>query len=243
MKSPRIFVALPLSADQELKMPSAAAAHLAKVLRMRPGDQTRLFNNQDGRDYPAELISVSKREVLVRTSAPTAAEPTPVLAIHLAIGISKGERMDYAIQKSTELGVCSITPLDTQRCNVRLNANRLNKKMAHWQGVIIAACEQSGRRWLPTLKPISILPEWLHNQTNSQIIMLDHLAENSLVTIKPPTNAISLLIGPEGGLNEQEKQQAQTAGCTAMTMGPRVLRTETAPVVAIAAIQTLWGDF
>lgn len=219
------------------------ARHLVQVLRLKPGAEIVLFNG-DGHDYAARLAEVSRRatSATVDQRLEPAEVPAP-LQVHLAIGISKGERMDFAIQKAVELGVTGITPLITERCQVRLPSERQEKRLQHWQQVIISACEQSGRRCIPVLNQVSELNEWLGSGTVPGGLLLDHRAEQALHKLEPPKGAVTLLIGPEGGLSADERTRAASAGFTGVRLGPRVLRTETAPLAAIAAIQTLWGDF
>lgn len=242
MRSTRIYVDQPLAVGQRLSLSEQASNHLLRVLRLREGDSLTLFNGQDGYNYGAQLLQPSKKEAVVFVSEQSTLTQRSNLSIHLAIGISKGERMDYALQKSVELGVSSIQPLITQRCVVRIDEGRMDNKWRHWQGVIIAACEQSGRCWLPELKPVARLATWLPNQPNPALL-LDHRTSQRLVDIQAPVHEIGILVGPEGGLDEQEKAIAIQHGCTPIKLGPRVMRTETAPVAAIAAIQALWGDF
>lgn len=242
MRIPRVFVDHPLEPDVQLDLPSGAANHLSKVLRMRPGQRVALFNNQDGRDYEATLCQVNKKTVSAAITAAGPVETRSSLSIHLALGISKGDRMDYAIQKSVELGVDSITPLFTERVNVRLDRKRIERKLAHWTGVTVSACEQSGRRWIPGLNGPLDLRTWL-SDLQHQTLMLDHESNLSLRGLDRPGQHVALLVGPEGGLTEDEKQLAYNAGCNGIRLGQRIMRTETAPVAAIAAIQTLWGDF
>jgi len=159
----------------------------------------------------------------------------------LGVGISRGERMDFAIQKSVELGVFAITPLLTERGVVQLRAERQAKRMAHWQGVLVSACEQSGRSRMPTLHPSATLGDWLATQRDG--LMLYHRAADTLASVPHPGSSLKLLVGPEGGLSEEERAMALASGFRGVRLGPRVLRTETAPLAAIAAIQALWGDF
>lgn len=180
---------------------------------------------------------VCSAQVIVRQ----AVEPEASLCILLGIGISRGERMNFAIQKSVELGVSEITPLDTARNVVQLDADRREKRLAHWQRILLSACEQSGRSRLPVLHPPTRLTDWLVSHRGG--LMLDHRAPAGLCDLPPPKEALPLLVGPEGGFEAPEQDQAAAAGFTAVRLGPRVMRTETAPLAALAAIQVLWGDF
>ncbi len=210
---------------------------------MQPAQEIILFNGRDGRDYPATLLQVGKKAVVAHIISSTAVEPPAKLAIRLALGISRGERMDLALQKSVELGVQQITPLFTQRTQVKLSISRQKKRMQHWQGVITSACEQSGRRLIPELHPPQSLDQWLQ-KNNGNVLFMDPEAEASLADMdNPEASGLCFLVGPEGGFSAEERKAATHAGCTAVRLGPRILRTETAPIAAIAAAQTLWGDF
>ncbi len=242
MRNPRIFSPQPLAPDQEIVLEAAATRHLAQVLRLKPGMEITLFNG-DSREYQAQLTACSKEGATAMVLTASEPEPQPPLSIHLAIGISKGERMEFALQKSVELGVMEITPLFTQRCVVRLQGERLEKRLNHWRGIVTAACEQSGRCLIPQLHQATDLATWLANR-NGGGILLDHRSNSSTFADLPaPTDEICLLIGPEGGLDENERKLATAAGFTGVRLGPRIMRTETAPLAAISAIQMLWGDF
>jgi 16S rRNA (uracil1498-N3)-methyltransferase len=209
---------------------------------MRTGQEIVLFNGVDGCDYRACLAQVDKKSVTAQVHARSEVEATPKLDIRLALGISRGERMDLALQKSVELGVTQITPLLTERTQIKLSPQRMEKRIKHWQGIIINACEQSGRRFLPKLDPATKLQPWLSN-TEENLLFMDPESGISLAGIKSPTGNICFLIGPEGGFSDRERTLALTAGATPIRLGPRILRTETAPLAAIAAAQILWGDF
>ncbi len=239
----RIHTLQALSENLEIQLEEGPARHLIQVLRMKSNTEFILFNG-DGYDYRALLTQVSKREAIAQVIARLEpAEPLPSFDIHLGIGVSKGERMDFAIQKAVELGVTQITPLITERCVVRINSERQEKRLAHWQQIIIAACEQSRRRRVPICHKIATLDEWITPGNGGLAILLDHRAEKCLHDLQPPTGSIHILVGPEGGLSLTERGQANTNDFIGVRLGPRVLRTETAPLAAITAIQTLWGDF
>jgi len=225
-----------------MELQERAARHLAQVLRMKPGSPLILFNG-DGCDYLAKLIELGRRFAKVEVTGQSDPEPLPRLRIHLGIGLSKGDRMDVAIQKAVELGVSSITPLTTARCVVRLSPERMKRRLDHWHGILIGACEQSGRRHPPELADTCSLVDWLEKTKDGTALVLDHRGETTLDQLPHPKGQISLLVGPEGGLSDSELNQAIGFGLAGIRLGPRVLRTETAPLAAIAAMQMLWGDF
>ncbi len=241
MRQPRIFSPEPLATGREVRLDTGAARHLTQVLRLRPGDDFILFDGS-GRDYEARLLSGGREQAAAAVGAVIRREPPAPLEIHLALGISRGERMDLALQKAVELGVASITPLFTRRTVVRLQGKRLEARLAHWRGVIRHACEQSGRSRLPGLHPARPLGEWLAG-FQGEGILLGHRAHTPLPALDHPGRSITLLVGPEGGLADDERDLARRQGLRAVSLGPRILRTETAPLAAIAVIQALWGDF
>ncbi len=209
---------------------------------MRTDDEVILFNGMDGRDYQARIRYSNKQAVKAQIVSSSTTEPNPALNIHLAIGISKSMRMDFALQKAVELGVASISPLITERTVVRLSDERMSRRMSHWQGILIHACEQSGRRVLPPIHPVTNLRQWL-KQNSCPGVLLDYRADKCLLDISKPKFETCILVGPEGGLSKREYQLAGSHGMTGIRLGPRIMRTETAPLAAIAAIQLCWGDF
>jgi 16S rRNA (uracil1498-N3)-methyltransferase len=240
MRTPRVYVDMALAAGAPLTLPAAQSQHLILVLRLASGDPVILFNG-DGRDYAAHLLDAHRTRTAVACEAPGDEEPIPALRIHLGLGVSKGERMDFALQKAVELGVDRVTPLFTGRSVVRLDPERLAKRHAHWAGVMIGACEQSGRRRLPVLGQATRLEDWLA-QGQPAGVLLDHRSATPLPALRAPAGDMTLLVGPEGGLSADERAVARAAGFTGVRLGPRILRTETAPLAAIAVIQALWGD-
>lgn len=226
--------------DERFTLPDAAHRHAVQVLRLRQGDTLRLFNGR-GLEREAVLETVAKRESTVRLLSEVSVNNESPLTITLLQGISRGERMDYALQKSVELGVTRIIPVVTERCNVQLSAGRDEKRWAHWQGIVISACEQSGRNVLPELSMVMSLDDALLENKLGCRLVLDPLAETGFTSLERQEN-ITLLIGPEGGLSELEIQQAEAMGFQPVRFGPRILRTETATVAALATVQTLWGD-
>ncbi|SRR5690606_14683525 len=241
MRIPRIHTPEQLNPGQQLALDDNAANHVARVLRMQAGQQIRLFNG-DGQDYPATLVDVGKRHVLVDIGEPVTAAAESPLRIHLGQTMSRGDRMDYAVQKATELGVHAITPLHSERCEVRLKGERQEKREGHWQQVAVSACEQSGRAVVPAVHPVQPLAEWVQTVEADLRLVLHHHSAAPLELATPPTS-VALLIGPEGGLTEAEVALAQEAGFVPVAFGNRVFRTETAPVAALSILQWLWGDF
>ncbi|MET0052206.1 MAG: 16S rRNA (uracil(1498)-N(3))-methyltransferase [Candidatus Thiodiazotropha sp.] len=242
MRVPRIHTLQPLSPGRSLTLDELSAHHVRQVLRLHAGDPVRLFT-PEGEEFAAQLTLVSKQAVQADLGEQLRHEPAPALEIHLMIGISRGERMDFALQKATELGVTRITPLLTQRCVVKLDEKKRGSRMDHWYKVVINACEQSGRCRVPQLDEPRELSVALGEALPGHALLLDHRSEKTLADLSPPDCSVSLLIGPEGGLAPEEREQALGQGFQGVRLGPRVLRTETAPLAAIAAIQTLWGDF
>ncbi|MCG6896722.1 MAG: 16S rRNA (uracil(1498)-N(3))-methyltransferase [Thiocapsa sp.] len=240
MRLPRIYVETALSEGAILRLPADSARHLTHVLRRPAGTPLALFNG-DGRDYPAQLVAVDRGGATVRVGPPRAPEPSAPLEIHLALGISKGERMDHALQKSVELGVTRVTPLFTERTQIQLAGPRLQRRLDHWRGIVIAACEQCGRSRLPVLVPATPYSNWLTGQPGGGLL-LDPEAPRSLAALPAPGSALTLLVGPEGGLSAGERERARAHGFEGVHLGPRILRTETAPLAAVAIIQALWGD-
>ena len=241
MRVIRVFHPDLLAADTDIQLSDDACHHLATVLKIRNGQPLVLFNG-DGNDYPAQVIDVQKRKVVARVEAKLGLSPESPLAIHLGQGISKGDRMDFVLQKSVELGVTEITPLITERCNIKLNAERWEKKHQQWQKIIIGACEQSGRNVLPVLHPPVELNQWLAQSTSQIRLTLDPRSEKRFSDIHMPQAGCRVLIGPEGGLTDQEVYQSEQAGFDAVLLGPRILRTETAALTSISILQSHFGD-
>ena len=239
MRLSRFFIDAPLSLGQH-ELPEAQAHYIGRVLRHAAGDAVQLFDGS-GQEYLGALIEVGKKAVRVELREQLAGQAESPLRIHLGQGLSRGERMDWAIQKATELGVSEITPIVSERCEVRLKDERADKRLAHWRQVAISACEQCGRSVLPVIHAPVSLAEWqAHVQAELKLVL--HPVAAPLESHARPHN-LAFLIGPEGGLSEAEVEQAKAAGFHAARLGPRVLRTETAPVVALAVAQQLWGDF
>ncbi len=244
MSNLRFFSDEALAIGATVKLSDSAAAHATRVLRLAAGDTLTLFNG-DGTDYTCELSSVKKNEVLAAVKSSQKIGVESPLSITLLQGISSGDRMDYTIQKAVELGVRHIQPINTERSVVKLNAERAEKRVEHWQGVVHAACEQSGRAVVPKIGLPMPLSLWLakHPQANASRILLNPVGAIRLTELAKPAGEIQLLIGAEGGLSPQEIDTATANGFQSILLGPRILRTETAALTAIASMQTLWGDF
>ncbi len=233
-----------LALGTTVKLSDGAATHATRVMRLGVGDSLILFNG-DGYDYDCELISTKKSETLVRVKNSTPIENESPLNITVLQGISSGDRMDYTIQKAVELGVKRIQPISTERSVVKLNAERAEKRVEHWQGVAIAACEQSGRAFVPEVSHPMALSAWLANNPQQQTtrILLNPIGAQRLSQLTKPAGEIQLLIGAEGGLSPNEIDTAIQHGFQSIILGPRILRTETAALTAMASMLTLWGDF
>ncbi|WPC04864.1 16S rRNA (uracil(1498)-N(3))-methyltransferase [Pseudomonas benzenivorans] len=239
MRLSRFFVDTPLSLGQH-QLPETQAHYIGRVLRHTAGDAVQLFDGS-GQEYLGSLIEVGKKGVRVELRETFAGQAESPLRIHLGQGLSRGERMDWAIQKATELGASEISPIVSERCEVRLKDERADKRLAHWRQVAISASEQCGRSVLPVIHPPIALGEWLQ-RVEAQLKLVLHPVAEPLASHARP-ESLAFLIGPEGGLADAEVTQAQAAGFYAARLGPRVLRTETAPVAALAVVQHLWGDF
>ncbi|AIR88386.1 16S rRNA (uracil(1498)-N(3))-methyltransferase [Pseudomonas cremoricolorata] len=239
MRLSRFFIDAPLSLGEH-DLPEAQAHYIGRVLRMNPGDAVQLFDGS-GQEFLGQLLEVGKKTVRVALDQVLPGQTDSPLHIHLGQGVSRGERMDWAIQKATELGVTAITPIVSERCEVRLKDERADKRLAHWRQVAISACEQCGRSTLPQINPPQTLAEWL-GSTEADLKLVLHPVAAPLTSHAKPAR-LAFLIGPEGGLSDAEVDQASAAGFHPARLGPRVLRTETAPVVALAVAQQLWGDF
>ena len=237
----RLYVESPLAVGERVILPPGPAHHAAKVLRLRSGDPIVLFNGEGG-EYSGRLASVSARETIVELAAYAEPARESPLDLVLAQGISRGERMDYTLQKAVELGVTTIVPLLTRRCTVQLEDERAARRLAHWRGVIVHACEQSGRTRLPRLAPITTLEAFADARPGGTRLCLAPDAAASLARTPIDDRATILVAGPEGGLEAAEIGTLSRAGFAAVRLGPRILRTETAALVALAILQSRAGD-
>lgn len=237
---PRFYCPQPLVPGASVELPEAVAHHL-HVLRLQAGAALTLFNG-DGSQYQAELVAGDKRRASARIQAEVAFDAELPYAITLAQALPEASKMDWIVEKAVEMGVAAIQPLAAQRCVVRLSAERAEKKIAHWQGIIIAAAEQCGRNRLPRLAAPAALQDWTSQHDLHRRILLTPRATETLPqwARHQPPQAISLMIGPEGGFTEQEEEIALSRGALALGMGARILRTETAAIAAVSALNALW---
>jgi len=240
MRQSRIYTPQPLQPADSVELTGSTGHYLARVLRLSRGDSLVLFNG-DGRDYSAEITAVQSQRVLARLLDSSVPDKESPLKITLVQAVCRGERMDYALQKATELGVFCIQPLISHRVEVRMDKSREAKRLQHWQGVVIAACEQSGRALVPEVKTPLSMTEWLTNTDQSRRLVLDPFAADRLSGLTLGRGAVSIAIGPEGGFTDQEMAAVRTNGLATVSLGPRVLRTETAGPAAIAVLQAKTG--
>lgn len=241
MRITRIHTTQRLHGNTVIKLEPEPSHHLARVLRLSVGDAVTLFDGYGG-EYPGEISAIDKKHVSVNTGAHVPRDNESPLHIHLGVAVSRGERMDWIVQKSTELGVAAITPLSTEHTGVRLTGERAQKKIQHWRQIAISACEQCDRNRPPEIHALQPLEQWLAaTPTAERKFVLHHRADAIDVTREAPAR-VALLIGPEGGLSASEIALAEQAGYVSLQLGPRVLRTETAPLAAIAILQGWWGD-
>lgn len=242
MRTSRIYTNQPLSPNTTITLEENSSRHLATVLRVKSGDPVILFNGESG-EYSGELVDVSAKKVSVSITAFTSADRESPLVTKLGIGLSRGERFEWVLQKATELGVSEIYPLVTERTEVKLKGEREEKKFQRWQQLLISACEQCGRNRLPRLHPPAPLTEWQDISADIKLVM-HHRSEigiESLRGMKP--TSVAMAIGPEGGLSDSEIASLLSKDFKPLTLGPRIFRTETAPIAVLSVVQGLWGDF
>ncbi|MDQ7089900.1 MAG: 16S rRNA (uracil(1498)-N(3))-methyltransferase [Methylococcales bacterium] len=242
MRVSRLFVDLPLNTGQTLELNEESGHYLRTVLRLKKDAQVILFNGQGG-EYTAILLEVSRKRVRVHIDKKIARSVESPLHVSMGMGISRGDRMDMAVQKSVELGVNRINPIITQRCNVVIKADKAEHKRQHWQKIAQQAAEQCGRTQVPDVEPIVSYSSWVERSFDATLkLFLDPFSEQPLTQVKNTPTQVVLLTGPEGGFCEQEKQHAITHGFIPIRLGARILRTETASLAALSAVQLLWGD-
>jgi len=240
MRLSRFYIDQPLAEGTDILLDERNSHYLLRVLRLKPGDALILFNG-DGYEYNAILEQSTKKQATVELRNRQSPQRESPLHIEIGQSVARGERMDFVLQKSVELGVNRITPLWTQRSQVRLDDKRLEKRLTHWHGVVHSACEQSGRVRVPSLETPLDLNTWLATPNDGLNLVLSPHVGMALKDLKPATH-VRVLIGPEGGLDDNEINAAEANGFQTVSLGPRVLRTETAALATLAALQTLWGD-
>lgn len=242
MRIPRLYQPGPLSAGDTIALDETGLAHAVRVLRLRPGAELILFDGRGG-EYPAVLERTERRSATVRIDRHEPVERESPLHVTLVQGLSRGERMDYTLQKAVELGVTAIRPVLCERSPPSGDAGRLHKRWLHWRGVLISACEQCGRNTPPELAELQPLTDWPgYADRDGSSLLLDPQADTGLHALPRPPGPITLLVGPEGGLSDAEQARARQAGFQGVQLGPRVLRTETAGMAALAVLQARWGD-
>lgn len=241
MRVSRLYVSMPLNVGGRVELDDDAAHYVRSVLRLKQDQTMALFNGQGG-DYLCRFTEVSRKTVRVEIEEFIDRDVESPLRVNLGLGISRGDRMDWAVQKAAELGVAQLTPLVTERCVIKFNDDKKQQRLQHWRGIIRHAAEQSGRTRLPALGEVADLPDWAHQQQGLKVF-LDPFAEQTLADLQPENNGVTLLSGPEGGFSDQERQIAKASGFIPVRMGARILRTETAVLAALTAVQMLWGDF
>ena len=240
MTQPRIFCDLRLGPGAQFALPPDSAQHVSRALRLKGGDSITVFDGNGG-EYEASLLRVDRDRVDVKLGPWRDVEREPAIRVGLVQGLPEADKMDWIIQKAVELGVAWIQPVTCERSVVRLSPERAVKREGHWRRVAIAACEQSGRNRVPEVRPTLAFPAW--------VAEVPEIPRWLMVPGAPPLasraapSSVELVIGPEGGLSERERELAALRGCERVSLGPRVLRTETAPLAALAAMHALWGDF
>jgi len=239
----RFYLPEGLAIGADCPLSDESSHHAARVLRLAEGDPVSLFDGTGG-EYLGVIARVARGEVVVRATAFSDTERESPLSVTLVQGVSSGDRMDYTIRKAVELGIGAIVPVFTERSVVRLAGERADRRTAHWRALAIAACEQCGRNRVPEVHDVIELADWLRERAAPRAgIVLDPDAATSIAALPAPAQPLDLMIGPEGGLTVDEVTRATRAGLSAARMGPRVLRTETASLAALAVLNARWGDF
>ena len=243
MRIPRLFVGLPLAVGARITLPESAGHHATRVLRLGAGDALTVFDGRGG-EYDATIARTSRGAVEIDVGAHVIVDRESTLGIELGQGICKGDRMDLVVQKATELGVRAIRPVVCRRSVVKLDSARAERRVAHWRAIAVHAAQQSGRTRVPEVAGVEDLDTWLERSGGGPSVVLSPHAGASFSELAPPPpdHPVRLLVGPEGGLAPQEIERARVAGFTALRLGPRVLRTETAALVALCVLQARWGD-
>ncbi|MCK5880410.1 MAG: 16S rRNA (uracil(1498)-N(3))-methyltransferase [Sinobacterium sp.] len=243
MRIPRIYTPQTLAEQQTIVLEEQASNHLIKVLRLQEQHPIILFNGEAG-CYTAHISLAHKKHAEITLLEYQNQDLSSPLDTHIAIGLSKGDKLELIIQKATELGVNSISPIMTEHSDVKMNKERAEKKLKQWQQIAISACEQSGRNILPIINPVQSFDDWIHSTTNSkQTVAFFHTQGGSKLSALDKPEGLHLCFGPEGGFSEHEIEQAKKHNSKLLTLGPRILRAETAPIACLGAAQTLWGDW
>lgn len=244
MRIPRFYLSADYNPGRIIALDKDQAHYALTVLRLKQGHQLQVFDGQ-GQQAAASLQVMGRREAQVvlgdTISRPACESPLNTLLVQ---GISRGERMDYSLQKAVELGVSAIQPVFTERCEVRLEPDKAEKRRQQWQALVISACEQSGRCVVPEVRPLITLEDWFTDKPHQPGLVLNPYSSKTLNNVEKPnlTDSLALLIGPEGGLTDQEVAQAQAQGLQGIRLGPRILRTETAAPIILSLLQAKWGD-
>ena len=241
MRVSRLYTSADLALGKQLELDEENGHYVRTVLRLKKEAEIILFNGRGG-EYLCTVIEVTRKAVMISINKWLDRSVESSLLVTLGLGISRGDRMDLSVQKAVELGVNFITPLLTERCVVQFKGEKKPQRLLHWQKIVQHAAEQSGRTTLPDLSEIEHLQQWVDKQQGLKVF-LDPYAELTLADITPIDNQVTLLTGPEGGFSNQERDIAKAAGFIPVRMGSRILRTETASLAALAAVQMLWGDF
>ncbi len=241
MRIPRLFIDMPLASGETVLLPRDKAHYISNVLRMRAADPIKLFNNL-GYEYEARVVDITKKAAQIKVLKSIQIDNESPLKITLCLAIARGQHMDFSIQKAVELGVYNIVPVISEFSNVKLEDSRVQNKLTHWQNIIISAAEQCGRNRLTQLQKPLPFTEWLQLDTSMKRLILHPASQQSLSDIGLQENELSLIIGPEGGFSDHELKSSEEKGCIPISMGPRILRTETAVVAAVSNAQQLWGD-
>lgn len=241
MRVPRLFIDVPLTTGEIINLPRDKAHHISHVLRMRLGDSIKLINDS-GDEYQSKIIEISKKNSQIEIGKSIRITNESPLTINLCLAVARGQHMDFSIQKAVELGVKNIIPVISEFSNVKIQDDRVSNKLSHWQNIIISATEQCGRSYLTQIqKPVS-LTEWLSIETSKSRLILHPESHQSMSSFSLPDDELTLMIGPEGGFSDAEVEHAQENGCKPISLGPRILRAETAVVCAVSNAQQLWGD-
>lgn len=246
MGIPRFYCPVTIFPGAEIPLPEAAGHHALRVLRLKVGDAAVVFNG-DGSEYSGRISRAGRQGISVTALEQRNAGRESPLQVRLVQGLVGSDKMDWLLEKATELGVAEVQPVSTSRSVVRLSGERAEKRLAHWQGVVIAACEQCGRTRLPQLTPLLTFAAWLEVEQRAATegfgILLAPQARQGLSTLPRPGGKVTLLVGPEGGFSDEEQMLAEQRGFLPVRLGARILRTETVALAALAAMQALWGDY